>query len=85
MTVLVAHRGYSASYPENTMIAVRAAIAAGACCIEFDVQMCADGEFIVMHDDNLLRTCGVDVSVFAHSRAELQQHSAHQAERFADK
>jgi glycerophosphoryl diester phosphodiesterase len=58
MTKLVAHRGYSAHYPENTMIAARAAIAAGACGIELDVQMCADGRFVVMHDDNLLRTCG---------------------------
>jgi len=85
MTKLVAHRGYSAHYPENTMIAARAAIAVGACGIEFDVQMCADGRFAVMHDDNLLRTCGVDVSVFEHSLAELQVHSAHEAGRFAER
>ena len=69
MTVLVAHRGYPASYPENTLVGARAAISAGACCIEFD--------------DNLLRTCGVDMSVFAHSLADLRQHSAHEAARFA--
>jgi glycerophosphoryl diester phosphodiesterase len=85
MTKLVAHRGYSAHYPENTMIAARAAIAAGACGIELDVQMCADGRFVVMHDDNLLRTCGVDIPVFAHSLAELQTHSAHEAARFAER
>lgn len=85
MMKLVAHRGYSAAYPENTLISARAAIAAGACCIEFDVQMCADGVFVVMHDDNLLRTCGVDVSVFAHNLADLQKQSAHHAERFGEK
>jgi len=85
MTKLVAHRGYSARYPENTMIAVRTAIAVGACGIEFDIQMCADGKFVVMHDDNLLRTCGVDVSVFKHNLAELQTHSAHEPKRFDDR
>lgn len=83
--VLVAHRGYPARTPENTLAGMRAAIDAGACCIEFDVQMCADGEFIVMHDDNLLRTCGIDKSVFEYSLRELQQHSAHEAERLSDK
>ncbi len=85
MIKLVAHRGYSALYPENTLLAARAAIAAGACGIEFDVQMCADGEFAVIHDDNLQRTCGVDISVFDHSLANLQQYSAHEATRFAEK
>jgi glycerophosphoryl diester phosphodiesterase len=85
MTKLVAHRGYSSHYPENTMKAARMAIAVGACGIEFDVQMCADGKFVVMHDANLLRTCGVDMSVFDHSLAELQTHSAHEPERFADR
>lgn len=85
MIKLVAHRGYSALYPENTLLAACAAIAAGACGIEFDVQMCADGEFAVIHDDNLQRTCGIDFSVFEHSLDELQQHSAHEAERFGEK
>jgi glycerophosphoryl diester phosphodiesterase len=85
MTKLVAHRGYSSHYPENTMKAARTAIAVGACGIEFDVQMCADGRFVVMHDDNLQRTCGVNMSVFEHTLAELQTHSAHEPERFADR
>lgn len=79
---LVAHRGYSAAYPENTLISMQAAVTADACCIEFDVQMCADGNFVVMHDDKLLRTCGVDRSVFDTTLAECMQVSTIEAERF---
>lgn len=79
---LVAHRGYSAAYPENTLISMQAAVAADACCIEFDVQICADGNFVVMHDDKLLRTCGVDRSVFDTTLAECMQVSTIEAERF---
>lgn len=79
---LVAHRGYSAAYPENTLISMHAAVAADACCIEFDVQMCSDGNFVVMHDDRLLRTCGVDHSVFDTTLAECMQVSANEAARF---
>ena len=83
--VLVAHRGYCAHTPENTLTAMRAAIDAGACCIEFDVQLCADKKFAVIHDDSLLRTCGVEGSVFDASLAELQAISAHEAARFGDR
>ncbi|MCU7932539.1 MAG: hypothetical protein KZQ90_17210 [Candidatus Thiodiazotropha sp. (ex Codakia rugifera)] len=78
---LVAHRGYSAAYPENTLISMQAAVAADACCIEFDVQMCADGNFVVMHDDKLLRTCGVDRSVFDITLADCMQISTYEVER----
>jgi glycerophosphoryl diester phosphodiesterase len=83
--VLVAHRGYSSQYPENTIISMRAALDAGACCIEFDVQLCADAEFAVIHDDSLLRTCSIDRSVFEASVAELGLISAHEADRFGDR
>ena len=83
--LLVAHRGYSAHNPENTLVGMRAALDAGACCIEFDVQMCADGEFVVMHDDRLLRTCGIDRSVFDMNLSELLVLSAHEAARFGEK
>ncbi|MCK5769260.1 glycerophosphodiester phosphodiesterase family protein [Algiphilus sp.] len=57
----IAHRGYSAVAPENTLIAVERAIAAGADYIEVDVQMASDGVIVVMHDTSLARTTNVEV------------------------
>lgn len=50
------HRGASGHAPENTLVAFREALEAGADWIEFDVQLSADGEIIVLHDDTLQRT-----------------------------
>lgn len=51
-----AHRGASASCPENTMAAFRAAHAAGAGSIETDLTLLADGVFCIHHDNTLGRT-----------------------------
>ncbi len=53
---IVAHRGYSAVAPENTLAAMTAAIEAGAHACEFDVRATADGHLVVIHDDTLDRT-----------------------------
>ncbi|KAJ6783380.1 hypothetical protein PWT90_06771 [Aphanocladium album] len=52
----VAHRGYKALWPENTLEAMRAAVAAGAHGIETDVHLCRDG----VVDPTLKRCFGVD-------------------------
>lgn len=54
--VVVAHRGASADYPENTEVAFRAAVAAGAPMVEFDVFQSRDGVWVCMHDDTVDRT-----------------------------
>ncbi|RSD27378.1 glycerophosphodiester phosphodiesterase [Mesobacillus subterraneus] len=56
MTLILAHRGYSAEYPENTMLAFREAAKAGADGLELDVQMTKDGELVVIHDEKVDRT-----------------------------
>ncbi|GBG08537.1 hypothetical protein PAT3040_03124 [Paenibacillus agaridevorans] len=53
---LQAHRGYSDCFPENTMLAFREAIKAGADGIEMDVHKSADGEYVMMHDPTVDRT-----------------------------
>lgn len=45
-----AHRGFAESFPENTLAAVRGAVAAGADAVEVDVRRCATGEPVVVHD-----------------------------------
>ncbi|BAK98383.1 putative glycerophosphoryl diester phosphodiesterase [Oscillibacter valericigenes Sjm18-20] len=57
---IVAHRGDSFRFPENTMAAFRGAADAGADYAELDVRQTEDGVLVVMHDSNLLRTAGVN-------------------------
>ena len=52
----VAHRGYSAVAPENTLPALAAGVLAGATLIEFDVRTTADGVPVVIHDRTVDRT-----------------------------
>ncbi|MCA9877210.1 MAG: hypothetical protein KC442_05500 [Thermomicrobiales bacterium] len=56
MTRAYAHRGDSAAYPENTLLAFRQAIASGADGIELDLHATADGTAVVIHDRSLERT-----------------------------
>lgn len=51
-----AHRGFSGKYPENTMLAFRKAVEAGADGIELDVHLSKDGEIVIMHDERVNRT-----------------------------
>jgi glycerophosphoryl diester phosphodiesterase len=69
----IAHRGlhYAAGgIPENTCAAFAAAIARGF-PIECDVQLTADGEAVIFHDDNAARLTGADRAVSAMTLAEL--------------
>lgn len=52
---VIAHRGASAYYPENTLSAFRGAIAMQADMVELDVQLTADGEVVVFHDEKIYR------------------------------
>lgn len=56
MTLIFAHRGYSALNPENTMKAFDEAAQAGADGLELDVQMTKDGVLVVIHDEKIDRT-----------------------------
>lgn len=50
---IIAHRGASAYYPENTMAAFRGAVAMDAEMIELDVLLSKDGVPVVFHDAHL--------------------------------
>lgn len=54
--VVVAHRGASEQFPENTLAALRAAVAAKALVVEFDVHQTKDGAWVVLHDATCDRT-----------------------------
>ena len=56
---VVAHRGFAGHYPENTILALAAAVAHGVHFLEFDVQFSRDAVPLVCHDPTLQR-CGND-------------------------
>jgi glycerophosphoryl diester phosphodiesterase len=70
---IIAHRGFSGRYPENTLVAVRAALELGVDLVEIDVQETCDGELIVFHDYRLNRICGVRGRVRDKTLAEIQK------------
>ena len=54
--IIIAHRGYKAKYPENTLAAFESAVDAGAQMIELDVRRTRDRQVVVIHDETLERT-----------------------------
>ncbi|PIE37905.1 MAG: glycerophosphodiester phosphodiesterase [Gammaproteobacteria bacterium] len=81
---LIAHRGQSATYPENTIIALEAAVAAGARAIEVDVQCLADDTPILFHDINFKRVCADNRKLFSIDKSQLGELSAYEPSRFGD-
>ena len=69
---VIAHRGASLSAPENTLAAVDQAIADQADYVEIDVQLSADGEVVVVHDSDLMKTAGVRFRIGGTSFSELR-------------
>jgi len=74
MTRIWAHRGASAQAPENTLPAFALAAEQGADGVELDVQMSADGELVVIHDETIDRTSTGSGRVKDLSLAELRRH-----------
>ena len=50
------HRGYSGSYPENTLLSFQKAIDEGVEFLELDLHLTRDRKVIVMHDETFERT-----------------------------
>ncbi|EPE29484.1 PLC-like phosphodiesterase [Glarea lozoyensis ATCC 20868] len=59
----IAHRGYKAAHPENTMGAFVGAVEVGAHAIETDVHLSKDGVVVLSHDPTLKRCFGVDKKI----------------------
>lgn len=52
---VIGHRGLSALYPENTLIAFEKALECGVDAIELDVHLTADRQLVVTHDSDIKR------------------------------
>ncbi len=75
-TQVTAHRGFSHVAPENTLPAFQAAIDSGADYIELDVQLTADGQLVVCHDELIDRTTNGHGMLKNYTYEQLQQFSA---------
>jgi glycerophosphoryl diester phosphodiesterase len=69
--LIIGHRGFRARFPENTMGAFQAALAAGADMIEMDLRLSADGRVVVIHDARVDRTTDGSGAVEDMTAAEL--------------
>lgn len=77
---ILAHRGYHAALPENTMDAFAAALTLGFEGIETDVRLSRDGELVLFH--NRVAPNGVAVADLTH--AELQQATGYTVPRLEE-
>lgn len=71
-----AHRGASASAPENTLEAFRLALEQGAPYLEMDIHLSADDEPVIIHDHSVSRTTGRRGRVENMTLGELRQLDA---------
>jgi len=53
---IIAHRGFSGLYPENTRTAIEAALRLGVDMVEVDVRLSRDGVPVLLHDASLAVT-----------------------------
>lgn len=79
---LIAQRGNVADYPENTLPALRSALELGALHVEFDVQLSADRQPVLLNDSNLQRVAGVNRNALEMTWRELGAVTVSEPERF---
>lgn len=75
-TQITAHRGGASYAPENTMIALKAAVEVKADYAEIDVQETKDGVVVLLHDSNLKRTTGLDQYIWNVNFEEVEKLDA---------
>ena len=76
MVNVVAHRGFSGRFPENTLKAFLEAVTLGVNAIEFDVQLTRDGGLVLVHDGTVDRTTNGSGRVDRLSLSEIKELDA---------
>ena len=71
--VLVAHRGLATKYPENTRIALEAALTSNIDMLEIDIHRTIDNHLVVIHDKTIDRTSNGKGKVKAYTLEALRQ------------
>jgi glycerophosphoryl diester phosphodiesterase len=75
--LVIAHRGASAAYAENTRAAFLHALALGADGVEVDVHLTKDRHLVCLHDATLERTSNGSGAVSDHTLAQLRRLDFH--------
>lgn len=73
---VVAHRGDSANYPENTLDAFISAAKMGIDVIETDVHLTKDKKLVIWHDPTLERNTDGEGTLESHTLSELKELDA---------
>lgn len=82
---LIAHRGESEEFPENTSLAFEEAIKAGAGLVECDVHLTKDQRIVVVHDPSLDRTTDRSGLVADLTFRQIREASAGYPARFGSR
>jgi len=70
---MIAHRGYSGKYPENTALAFEKAGEHGSGGAETDIRVTADGIYVTNHDSYIVLEDGTQMDILSHTYEELTQ------------
>jgi glycerophosphoryl diester phosphodiesterase len=81
---LLGHRGYSAKYPENTLLAFNKAFENNADGIECDLQKSKDNKFVIIHDDEIDRTTDKNGKVSHLTLNEIKKSSINETEKILE-
>ena len=76
MPRVIAHRGDSKNYPENTLPAFLSAVRMGIDVIETDVHLSKDGVLVIWHDPTLERNTDGKGTIESHTYEELLKYDA---------
>lgn len=71
--LLFAHRGASASAPENTMASFRRAVEEHTDYVELDVQESSDGVVVVAHDRDLMKVARSPLQIWSSTEQQLRE------------
>ena len=71
--IVIAHRGASASAPENTLASFRRAGEEHADFVELDVQESSDGVVVVAHDRDLMRVARSPLQIWSSTEKQLRE------------
>ncbi|RLG27959.1 hypothetical protein DRN98_10190 [Methanosarcinales archaeon] len=81
MVLVIAHKGFSGSYPENTLLSIRKALELGVDGIEVDVRVTKDNKLVLFHDTGVKRLTGRKGRIRKKTYAELSKLRVNQAEK----
>jgi len=81
---IIAHRGNSKYFPENTLASYKSALELEADIIETDIRLSSDGIAVIIHDDNTERTTGINKIIKNTTLTEITSLEASYTNRFGN-